>query len=159
MIHDCPACGQKNRVPEQYTGIPVCARCKTQLFPTVMRLKDEEPPTSSKTRKRSRDRWLIVPILLLAFVIYRALNHDWSWLWDKTIDWITTVSVNLTIITALALAWLIIVIAVKVGWEEWRTTNAVSEDDEPLLDIGPWDIAKDYIHLIRQRFTLRKGAK
>jgi len=173
VIHTCPACGQKNRVPVKYTGIPVCARCKTQMFETQMRAKaDPKPgeerlyrPTSSVPQKRSRwswrDRWLAIPILMLAVPIYAAFNHDWTWLFDRTIDWVTTISVNVVLVSAIALAWLIVALALKVSWEEvWLTMqqrrHRPPEEDENLLDIGPWEALQDYITLARQKFAMRK---
>ena len=162
MIHTCSICGQRNRVPEKYTGIPVCGSCKAQMFPTEMRVGKA---TSSETQKRSRwswrDRWLAIPILMLAVPIYWAIDHDWTWLWDKTIDWVTTISVNVVLVSAIALAWLIVALALKVSWEEvWLTMqqrrHRPPEEDENLLDIGPWEAAQDYITLARQKFAMRK---
>ena len=158
-IHMCKTCGQQNRVPDQYTGIPVCARCKTQIFPTVMR-----PATSSQTQKRSRwskrDWHLVIPILLLALPIHWLITN-WAALWAQVLDWLALVTVNLAVITALAISWLVIVLALKVSWEEiWEARqnrkNHPPEDEEPLLDIGPWEVASDFIDAIRYRFALRK---
>ena len=157
MIHTCPGCGQKNRVPEKYKGIPVCAKCKAQMFPTQMKAK--------RVRRWTwRDRYLAIPILMLAVPIYWAIDHDWSWLWDKVIDMVALVTVNVVIVSAIALSWLIIALALKVSWEEvWGSMQQrrrhPREAEEPLLDIGPWEVAQDYITLVRQKFTLRKERK
>lgn len=158
MIHTCSTCGQKNRVPEQYTGIPVCGTCREPVFETQIRVGKPK-----RIRRWTwRDRYLAIPILMLAAPIYWAINHDWTWLWDRTIDWVTTISVNLTIITAIALAWLIIAIALKVAWEDlwgsWRNRTR-HPPGTPLIDLGPWEAIEDFITRARQwarRLALRK---
>jgi hypothetical protein len=153
-IKACPSCGQKNRVPKKYRGIAVCGSCREQMFPTTLRLK--------RKRWNHRDWHLVFPILLLAYPIYWALNHDWSWLWDQTIGWVTTVSVNVTIVSAIALAWLIVALSLKVSWEEWWAAKQQRHyhppgEDPAFIDLGAWEAARDYIYLFRTKVwdTLR----
>lgn len=170
VIHACRSCGTKNRVPEKYKGIPVCASCKQQLFETVLTTEPapkEEKPAKVRTDWRSKiDRHKVALALLISVPIHWFLLHQW--VWSMISNFVITIAVCLLVISALVGVWLIAGFAIKVGWEEiWETRqmkkNRAAEDDTVLLDIGPWDMVTDYLDLIRNkahearyRFTLRK---
>lgn len=133
MTNDCPGCGQQNRVPRKRWAL--------------------------------RDRYLAIPILLLSYPIHWSLNHDWTPLWDSVLDWLALISVNVTIITAISLSWLIVAFSLKVSWEEWWATKQQKHrnppmDEPPLIDLGAWEAARDYIdlahHKVSELFASRK---
>lgn len=157
-VRDCPACEQKNRVPKKYKGIAVCGSCRTPMFPTLL--------LPRRKRWTRRDWHLAVPILMLAYPTYWALNHDWTPVWESALDWVASISVNVTIISAIALAWLIVGLSIKVAWEEWWLTKQQRHHpppvDEPaLIDLGAWEVLREYFNIARAkaddlRFALRK---
>lgn len=147
VIHDCPSCGRKNRVPKRYKGIAVCGECKTQMFPTTLALKRR------RFRWTHRDWHLAVPVVLLSFPIHWILTRNW-------LDWVGEMSVYMTIITAIALSWLVIGFSLKVSWEEWwraRQERRLHPAPPDTIDsLAAWEAASEYVRLARERFAMRK---
>jgi hypothetical protein len=83
---------------------------------------------------------------------------------DAVIDWVTTISVNLTIISAITLSWLIVALSTKFSAQElvaaWKQRKLhPPTDEEPLLDLGPEDLVDDLVLMYREfRERLRKEA-
>jgi hypothetical protein len=76
---------------------------------------------------------------------------------------VTTVSVNVTIVSAIALAWLIVALSLKVSWEEWwraRQERRLSPPSPDTIDnLAAWEAASEYARLARERavrFAMRK---
>lgn len=149
----CPDCGQKNRVPDKYTGIAVCGFCKTQMFPTQIVV--DKP--KRRFRWTHRDWHFAIPVVLLSFPIHWALTRDW-------LDWVGEMSVYMTIITAIALSWIAIGFSLKVSWEEWwraRQERRLHPAPPDTIDsLAAWEAASEYARLAhehaRRRFAMRK---
>lgn len=147
VIHDCPSCGKKNRVPKKYKGIAVCGKCRAQMFPTLL------------LKRRRRFRWtrrdwhLAIPVVLLSFPIHWALTRNW-------LDWVGEMSVYMTIITAIALSWLVIVFSLKVSWEEWwrarQERRLYPAPPDTIDSLAAWEAASAYARIARDRFAMRK---
>lgn len=149
-IHLCPDCGKKNRVPKKYKGIAVCGFCKTQMFPTQIVVDSKRRFTIRWTH---RDWHFAIPVVLLSFPIHWALTQDW-------LDWVGEMSVYMTIITAIALSWLVIAFLLKVSWEEWWRARQERRLNPPAPDtidnLAAWEAASEYARLARDRFAMRK---
>jgi len=155
VIHDCPNCGKKNRVPKKYTGIAVCGFCKTQMFPTQMVVG--KPKREFKIRWTQRDWHFVIPVILLSFPIHWMLTRDW-------LNYVGEMSVYMTILTAIALSWLAMGFTLKMSWEEfWQAREERRQNPPPpdtIDNLAAWEAASEYARLARehaeQRFAMRK---
>jgi hypothetical protein len=154
---ECPVCHGLNAVPRDPPGIPECGNCEADL--------PWGPKRKILRRLPKSDRfsfWIILFSVTAGVLSWIDLEHGifsgyisriWSRFLSSTAEWITSVAVSLTIISLISLAWLILAMAMKVGWSEWRAARAQpkQEKEEPYLDIGAWEAVSDYVALIREK--------
>lgn len=102
---------------------------------------------------RTAGKVLLVSIPVTA-TLY-GVRSAWQWFTvdglQSILDWVGWVTANLVIVSGIGLAWLIVALSARVSWEEWYAakkdallTRNAHENDKPLLDIGPIEVASDY---------------
>ena len=103
---------------------------------------------------RTAGKVLLVSIPVTA-TLY-GVRSAWQWFTvdglQSILDWMGWVTANVVIVSGIGLAWLIVALSARVSWEEWYaakkdailTRGNAHEKDEPLLDIGPVEVASDF---------------
>lgn len=104
---------------------------------------------------RSRT-WLRITVAFLGGLAVsafaEAVANSWRGALQYGLDRLAWITVNLVISGAIVLLMTAIAVAARASWQEWRAARAQPPlpEEEPLLDIGPKDVARDIAAAVRE---------